>query len=431
MLLFLLVGITLAFSVATLWIMTRSSRSADLFAMTNFVGPTTQSMLAGGGLTVCTDEMGTPGNPICFHAARMPMASLVVGLGIRLFGDHPLPVDLLKTLLLLVPLELAICLAWLRRPRSPARQLTYALLLLLPFAMVPFIADVINMQVEEGYSYSMLALAVAVLFFAIRPGKGGNIAGAIIFALALDGLYLAKSSMAPAVLVLVVGYFLLEGRFAARAIVLALAIAAPAGWALHQHHASGRYSIGTSLDGINLHKSNNPAFLDRYPPPPGDTLDRYDSELNRGQHFSDEWSFNDFHQYAAVAYLRSHPRETLVGDVRKFDVLFVSIRKYGSAEPSGLMAKAETAGLLVFRLLLWTAIAGAFYWVFLPARGRPDARLLRLTGAIFLMVVAACALPYLAGFAYTRHASILIYPSALMCCRMLTEEKPSMRESAS
>jgi hypothetical protein len=354
----------------------------------------------------------------------MPMASLVVALGIRLFGNHPLPVDILKTILFLAPLEMAICLAWLRRPCSPARQVGYALLLLLPFSLVPFMADVINMQVEEGYSYSMLALAVAVLFFAIRPGKSGHLAGAFIFAVALDGLYLAKSSMAPAVMALVLGYLLLERRFAARAVVLALAIAAPAGWALHQHHASGRYSVGTSLDGINLHKSNNPAFLERYPPPPGDNLDRFDSELNRGQHFDDEWTYNDFHQHAAIAYLRSHPRETLVGDARKFDVLFFSIRKYGSAEPSGLMAKAETAGLLVFRILLWTAIAGSVYWIARPTRGRPDARLLRLTSGIFVTVVAACALPYLAGFAYTRHASILIYPSALMCCRMLAEGKP-------
>src|SRR5713226_7307097 len=88
-LLLLIVGISLTISLATVWIaMHRSTNS--LFAMTNLVGPTTQSLLAGGGLSVCTDAMGTPGNPICFHAGRMPMASLVVALGIRLLGDHAL-----------------------------------------------------------------------------------------------------------------------------------------------------------------------------------------------------------------------------------------------------------------------------------------------------------------------------------------------------
>jgi hypothetical protein len=319
---------------------------------------------------------------------------------------------------------MAIYLAWTRMPHILARRLAYVLLLLLPFAMTPFLADVVNMQVEEGYSYSMLALALSVLFFALRPDKPTGFAYAVAFGVAVDGLYLAKSSMAPAVVVLIVGYLLLEKRWLARSIVLALAIAAPLGWVLHQHHASGRYSLGTSLDGINLHKANNPAFLGHYPPPPGDTLDRYDSALNRGQHFANEWSFNDFHQHAAIAYMEGHPGATLTGDVRKFDVLFFSLHKVGSAEPSGLQAKAETAGLLVFRLLLWSAIAGSVYWILMPARKHSDARSLRLTGAIFLAVVAACALPYLAGFAYTRHASILIYPSALLCCRMLAESDP-------
>ena len=386
------------------------------------VGPTTRSLLAGQGLSVCTEEVGNSGNPICFHAARMPMATLVTALGIRLLGDHALRVNILKTLLLLIPLELAIYFAWTKMPHALARRTAYVLLLLLPFAMAPFLADVVNMQVEEGYSYSMLALALSVLFFALRPDKPASLADAVAFGLALDGLYLAKSSMAPAVAVLVVGYLLLEKHWPARSIVLVLAIAAPLGWALHQHHASGRYSIGTSIDGLNLHKSNNPTFLEHYPPPLGDTLDRYDSDLSRGHHFADEWSFNDFHQHAAIAYMKSHPGDTLTGDLRKINVLFFSVRKVGSGENTGRIRILETASLVVFRMLLWTAIAGAVFWMLRPTRSHPGSNLLRLTGGIFLAVIAACALPYLLGFAFTRHVSILIYPSALMCCRMLAEE---------
>jgi hypothetical protein len=424
LILLLLVGISLTISVAAVWT-AMGSYSNSLLAMSNLVGPTTQSLLAGGGLSVCTEDMGTPGNPVCFHAGRMPMASLVTALGIRLLGDHAFQVDILKTLLLLLPLELAIYLAWKQMPPPLARRLLCALLLLLPFAMTPFLADVVNMQVEEGYSYSMLALALSVLFFAIRPGKPASFAYSVAFGLAVDGLYLAKSSMAPTVAVLVVSYLLLEKRLSARSIVLALAIAAPLGWALHQHHASGRYSIGTSLDGINLHKSNNPTFLQHYPPPPGDTLDRYDGDLNRGQHFADEWSFNDFHEHAAVAYMTSHPGDTFTGDLRKFNVLFFSIRKSGSAENTGRMRYLVTASLAVFRILLWTAIVGALFWILRPTPGRPNRNLPRLTGGIFIAVIAACVLPYMLGFAYTRHVSILIYPSVLMCCRMLAEEKPT------
>jgi hypothetical protein len=218
--------------------------------------------------------------------------------------------------------------------------------------------------------------------------------------------------------VLAAGFLLLERSTLSRMLVLLLVAAAPAGWAIYQHHASGRFSLGTSLDGINLHKGNNAGFLDRYPPPPGDSLDRFDPELNRGLHFDDEWSFNDYHQKAALDYMRTHPRETMQAGIRKLSVFFFSIHKIGSTASHGALRLAEIAGLVLFRLVLWAAIAGSAYVLFQPSR--PE---LRAAGGVFLALIAACALPYLAGFAYTRHVSILIYPAVLMCCRMLAEDE--------
>jgi hypothetical protein len=364
--------------------------------------------------------MGTPGNPICFHAGRMPLPSLVVGLGVWLLGNHYLHVAILKTILLLLPIEAAIYLVWLQMPLSRVRATFVTLLLLVPFAITAFLADVVNLQVEEGYVYSFLALAVALILFGGKLAKAQNgLQRAILFAIAVDGVYLAKSSMAPAALVLLAGFLLLERRRLPRLVAFLLIAAAPMGWAIHQHHASRRYSIGTSIDGMNLHKANNPEFLNRYPPPPGDSLDRFDPELNQGLHFNDEWSFNDYHQREAVHYLLAHPGETVRGDIRKVEVFFFSIEKYGSSANQGILKFAETAGLVTFRLMLWAAIACAAYTLFVPSQR--ERRQLRLMSAIFLTLVAACAFPYLVGFAYTRHASILIYPSALMCCRMLTE----------
>ena len=402
-----IVSVSVAF--AATWSFNHRSTGKSLFSLANLVGPTTSSLLHGDGLKACTEAMGTPGNPICFHAARMPVASLVVGLGIGLFGDHYLRVAIFKALLLLLPVELAIYLAWKRIPPDPLRRLAMALLLLAPFAMTPFLACVVNLQVEEGYTYSLLALAMAILLFAPKEG----LSRALVLALTLDGLYLAKSAMAPAVAVLLIGYLLVERRAVSRWLAFFVVLAAPAGWAIYQHHASGRYSIGTSLDGVNLHKGNNAAFLEHYPPPPGDTLDRFDQDLNRGMYFSDEWSFNDYHRHAALAYIRHHPGTTLRGGWRKLRVLLLSARKVGSSEDHGAALLWETASLAVFRLMLWAAVIGS---LFIAARPGPQ----RLTGWIFLALVAACILPYIAGFAYTRHASVLIYPAALMCCRMLT-----------
>lgn len=421
-LLALLICLSLVASLGTLWAVPREQ--ASLFQLGNLVGPTAESLLHGGGLTACTIAQGTLGNPICFHAGRMPFGSTFVAAGAVLLGDHVLPVDVLKTVLLLVPVELSVGLVWLRLPAGKPRRWLIAALLLLPFGMTPFLADVTNLQVEEGYSYSLIAFAVAVLLFAVpRMGERG-LGWAVAFALAVDGVYLAKSSMAPAVAVLVVSYLLQRRSVAERMLVLALVLAAPMGWALHQHHASGRYSLGTSLDGMNLHKGNNPPFLEHYPPAVGDTLDWYDPQLNRGVFFKDEWSFNDYHQRSAVSYLREHPRETLVGWGRKLAMIFLSVRKSGSGESHGVRLAIEDAGLVLFRLILWTALGVSMYEM-LSGRGRDGLRA-RGAGAdrpvaagTFLALVAAIALPYMLGFAYTRHISVLIYPSVLLCCRFL------------
>lgn len=413
--------VSLAITLGTVWSFQHGKADRSLFALSNLVGPTTQSLLHGEGLTVCTELMGTPNNPICFHAARMPLPSLVVGLGIKLFGNHYLRVAFFKAVLLLLPLELAIYLVWRRMPHSSSGRLTTTLLLLMPFAMTAFLANVMNLQVEEGYSYSFLALSVAILFFATNrtclPPTAGSFARALLFAIAVDGVYLSKSALAPAIVALLVGYLLLEQRTTLRLLVLILTMTAPIGWALHQHHASGRYSIGTSLDGLNLHKGNNPSFLEHYPPAAGDTLDRFDSNLSLGLHFNDEWSFNDYHQHAALGYLQTHLHQTIEGDSRKLKVLLFSIHKVGSKEDPGAARLAEVTGLIAFRLLLWTAIVCSA--CLLVQTTRPQRRMI---GGIFLALIVACVLPFVAGFAYTRHASILIYPAVLMCCRMLSND---------
>jgi hypothetical protein len=435
-LLWLLLLVPVVMSLAGVWSLDHTKANKPLFSMTNLVGPTTRSLLAGDGLTVCTEDMGTRGNPICFHAARMPMSAIVVALGMRLFGDHYLRVACFKTLLLLLPIELAIYLVWRQLPRSGWRRLLSLLLVLVPFAITAFLADATNILVDEGYSYSFLAFAVAVLFFGWRsPPVEKGLGRAVLFAAALDGLYLSKSGALPVVLVLVMGFLLVEQRVGLRWLVVGLVAAAPLGWALHQHHASGRYSVGTSFDGINLHKGNNDGFLEHYPPRSGESMDWYDFELSLGRHFSDEWSFNDYHEKAALDYLRTHPRETLEGDLRKVDVLFFAVEKYGGTASYGVRKVIEDAGMVVFRLMLWTTILCAIYGVFRRRdsdrgsyRSSRSSRSYRVTSGVFLAVVAACALPYLAGFAYTRHVSVLIYPASLFCCFLLCEQDRSYNE---
>ncbi len=392
-----------------------AARHTWVFVLLNFVGPTAETLLHGKGLTVCSEGLGTLGNPICFHAARMPLPSAVIALGAALLGDSYLRVGLFKLLLMLAPIELAAFLAIRRLPAARSRQLAGAGVLLLPFLTTAFLADVVNLQVEEGYTYGLLALLTALVLFRTE----GRISWrrALVFGLAAAGLYLAKSSMAPAVLVLTLA-FLWPARRQTGVVAgtLGLVLLAVAGWAAWQHHAAGRYTPGTSIDGVNLHKGNDELFLAHYPPRNDETLDIYDPGLNRGLYFPDEWSFNDYHQRAAIVFIKTHPRQTLEGAWRKLQVVFFSLRKLGSKPHTGVMEAVETGGMVLFRVLFWAALLLSLRTL---VRVRDSST--RSAAAMFLLMVAAVALPYVVGFAYTRHISVLIYPSALLLCRLLAQ----------
>lgn len=408
---------SMAVSLGTALVFDRQYAGVSLFMLSNLVGATTASLMEGHGLTACTMLMGTPGNPICFHGGRMPVPTLVMALGVWLLGNDFVRVGLLKAVLLLVPMEAAIyfaCRGMLAESRR--RRWIAGCLLLAPFGMTAFLADVVNLQVEEGYSYALLALATAILLF--RTGRSGWLrkdgwGEAAMFGGAVAGLYLSKSAMAAAAAVLTIGYVRRVRGNAVRVLAVGLAMAAPLGWAMYQYHATGRYSLGTSLDGFNLRKGNDAAFLAHYPPRAGGTLDQFDNELNAGVVFPDEWRFNDFHQRAAVAFMRTHPGATVRGAGRKLELILVSVQKYGSGESHGLLLAMEMVGMVVFRLIFWTVIGVSVVAVVRGWEG------LGADSAIFLLLVGAVALPYVVGFAYTRHVSVLIYPSVLMGCRLL------------
>ncbi len=121
-LLILLLALPVIAALGSVWALDHAKTHRSLLAMTNLVGPTTRSLLADNGLSVCTEDMGARGNPICFHAAQMPATALTIALGIRLFGDRYLIVAVFKTLLLLLSIKLAIWLVWGWLPRVTYKE---------------------------------------------------------------------------------------------------------------------------------------------------------------------------------------------------------------------------------------------------------------------------------------------------------------------
>ncbi len=400
---------SIVFSMIALTISMRTRHVTSAYDLLYFVGPTVRSVLSGRGLLVCTEAMGTPGNPICFQSSRMPIATMTIAEGVRLFGDHLYKIALFKSLLFLIPLWSVYALALRALPRKLSSSLFFVALLSAPLFMLNYLHLVVNLETEEGYLFGLVALALALLLFPL-PQSIGSV---LLISITLDLLFFTKSSMLLAVLVLAC-LFMIRLRSPLYKIVLAcLVLTAPVSWALIQHHVSGRFSVGTSLDGINFHKGNNSGFLAHYPPR-FNNLDQYDWQLNQGHYSGSEWSFNDFHMQAAESFIRSQPKLTLRAAEEKFAVMLLSLKQYGTTSYGSKIEFITTLGMILFRGLLWTAIGISAYS--LSSRLGVG----RFNGAAFLAFIAAYLAPYIVGFGLTRHAVMLAYPATLLCLRALS-----------
>ncbi|MDR3764689.1 MAG: hypothetical protein P4M01_11385 [Acidobacteriota bacterium] len=282
-------------------------------------------------------------------------------------------------------------------------------MLALPFLLPQSLGNVTRMQQEEGYVYSPLVLAVAILWLTSEKERRGW-RYLSLFSASLVAVYLGKSSLILAVAVLAALYIWRTARMRVALVIVLSAGLVVGAWGCRSLYASGRFTLGTSLDGLNLHKGNNERFLGDYPPPSeGGSIDHYDSELLSPEPCRDEWDCNDFHRAAALSFLRQHPSETATGWWRKFYVLTLSTKTYGSDLNTAKLSHIReifTIAMAISRVLFWAAVVSAL-WL-LGNKGRQA----RFLGVSFILIALALIAPYLVGFALTRHFSLLIFLAA-------------------
>lgn len=394
-----------------------------LLQSANLLGPAAQGILQGKGLTICATLPGQ--THLCESSARMPLAPLAIAALYAAFHQHVLAAALVKSFAFFLPVLAAFWLAW----SSTGPRLRTLALFTLAVLLLPTLDNIGNLSVEEGYLYGWLALAVTILLFPRQLALRPRLLTAIAF-VSLTLTYLTKSStlLLAATLALALAVWLVRSlrrpRLAA-ALLLAFACV-PLLWGLYQRHAGGRFTVGTSLDGLNLYKGNNPSILAIYPPPLHTSLDPYDALIFSSIHATTEWTINDQCAAAARAWIFSHPAATLRVDLRKAWLFFLSIGRYGAgvAYPRPIEA-AFTLDMLLFRLMLLSAIALSLTRLLRrtpqpasragvdAAQSKED----RFAAAVFLLTCATLAAPYIVGFALTRHATVLILPAAACLCR--------------
>lgn len=387
----------------------------SVFALSNFIGPTTRSLLEQGDFHFQSDEIGTTGQPMDFRGARMPGPPMFLAMGVSLLGtDAILPNALFKAIVCLIVFWGAV--VCLTRLLAPAPAWLLPLVAVLPFCLSPVLANAVNVQVEEGYAYSLIALAFVLSVMRFN-GWQSHLGVSVLLGVSLALTYLTKSSYI--LLAMALGLAgLVSGRgLMHRLLPLAVVVTAVLGWGLFQSQHAGHFSVGTSLDGINLHKGNHAAFLQLYPPKPGEVLDAYDDTLNRGQFYASEWLFDAAHKREALAYMQAHPWATFQAVLLKAQVFFLSLQKTGSFQSVGVHHVWETGSLLLFRCVNLVGWALA-----LTGLMRGDARAAwRATCCLFLALQLSVAAPYMLGFSYTRHASVLVLPAFFFAALAIAE----------
>ena len=355
----------------------------------------------------------------CPRGSRMPLAPAVLAMLVVITRDMTLAAMLLKGLLFALPLIAVWTLVvFEQHPRSSYVRWATALLLA-TFALPPVLNDVGNLSFEESYFAGTLAVGAALLLFPTFLRRRPML-GALLLLLVTAVVYLAKSSMLPCVLaMLLLGAWQLARRDPATpnrerhlrpVLLLALFLLLPFSWAMRQYRVSGHFTTGTSPDWINAYKGNNPTLLQHYPPRGMADLDPYDHDVLPP--LTEEWALSDACRTLTLQYVRTHPAKTLQGMAWKAYVLFASPQRTGDHRYARPVEVAFTLGLVLSHVLVAAAIVLGL--VNLRQRGEE-----RVAATVWLALVATIATPYLAGFALPRHATVMVLPAAIYLCRCM------------
>ncbi len=393
--------------------------------------PYVQSLMLDGRFAACD-------NHVCDYATRMPGVPYFL-LGTSFFANDLRTAALIKTVFL-SSLLILLCrnFAGVRLTHSVMqRRALFALAAfltlspnLIKHAAMPFY--------EEGYILEVLALAAISLMSLLTSNtRTARAARYVVPVAAVSAAYLFKSSLVVVWLVtsLFVAYIAARShRRGLASVLIALALVAPTGWMLHNWTHGGRATMMSSFDGENIFRGWNVHTLDMYPDCTLDLLFQpvavcgartvaMPTEPSRAG-FATEWEWNDHYVRRARDWVIRHPAAALETLGTKFYTVFFSIRivpHYRVSEGARDTDRSAPEELLTGGWLFLGRLAeGAWLAtsVYLMRQGDGQAR--RVAAASFAFPIAY-ALPYVLGFGYERHFSLLIMLVTLCLMFVLLE----------
>ena len=359
-------------------------------------------------------------------AHRMPFIPYFL-LTLTLLNPNALFVYIAKNILMFSLSGVAFY--WIAQHLRQEVRIWFWLLMILVFFSPPIIQYGTMPDVEEGYLIHLVAFIFACLCFYDDFKLSGNKGMLLLLAFANAIIFLTKSSM-------MISSCLLAGAFFLRShkdtkvlgfFVGALVIAAMLWGGMNLSH-SGRFSLSSSLNGWNFYKGNNKYTATLYPPYNLDLLDQKNGLLIEGidEVVHSEWDLNQYGLDNGINFIITSPQEAAQLFVQKFYVFFVEIRRTpiweGEQQLGSLIDWISVPFMLVFRLLFAGLVIRILRYVFLERdRISSENDAATLIGVIFVAFVGIYAVPYLIGFAYERHVSVLIMPTVIVCIYWLNQ----------
>lgn len=392
--------------------------SATLLDVGFGFAPYVQSLITDGRFAACDDS-------VCDYARRMPGLPSFLFIS-SFFTDGLRTAALLKAIALSGLLWMSyrsVAGHFVAQPKM-LREVFFVLAVFL--ALSPnLVKHAAMVDYEEGYLLELLAVsAISTMFLTASNLKTSSALRYIFPIVTVSIAYLFKSSMVVLWAVtssLVVCLALRSGRLKLASGLIALALVAPGGWLLHNWTQGGKATIMSSYDGENAFRGWNAHTLDLYPDCTLDLLFRptticgtrtlqFPAERRRAD-FANEWEWNDQYAQRAGDWVIHHPSQALKILGVKLYTVFLSVRMVphyrvtdGANDTTRTMVEEWLSGvwLSLGRALeiVWFAVIGL-----LICRGDAQARRVAFAS---LVIPISYALPYVLGFGYERHFSLLI-----------------------
>jgi hypothetical protein len=364
---------------------------------------------------------------ICFSAHRLPLIPYLM-LGLKaLVGDDLLRIDAAKSVIF--NSLLAVALYLLLRRSALAIKFTVGSLGL-ALLMPRWILNAFELSVEEGYMMTTLALLVAMLWFPPKLESRGKIAtwGFALGLLAVVLLF-CKNSMVYWAAVVPFLFALQARSITALLSTLFVVLSGFALLCIFNHQVSGRFTVGSSWEGWNLYKGNNPYTAKLYPTYNLDNLD-YMGLVVADRPLHDEWDYNDYFKKKAVAFIRENPGQFLELSMRKTWVFYIEVRETGLFLGHKPMSKpwhwVQMVWMITFRLVLfWTIISSLRILGCSKERLGEGKRFAAFSYLLFLTLYSGF---YIIGFAYERHVMPIVLPTVMLL--LLLRDQSTLQEKA-